>query len=86
MINFEDLLNVGNLLGCSVNRLPYNAGHSTPPCIVPPLKNFIELYNTRGGIIQLSRDPVIRFESSFFCLIALIELFKIKKRSFKLDR
>src|SRR5687767_7295817 len=49
-----------------------------------PLKNFIELYNTRGGIIQLSRDPVIRFESTFFCLIALIELFKIKKRSLEI--
>ena len=50
-----------------------------PLCIVPLLKNFIELYSTREGILHLSRDPVIRFEPSFFCLIALIELFKIKK-------
>src|SRR5438034_10922336 len=44
------------------------------------LKNFIELYSTREGILHLSRDAVIRFEPSFFCLIALIELFKIKKK------
>src|SRR5438034_8449537 len=60
--------------------LPYIAGHSTPLCIVPLLKNFIELYSTQEGILHLSRDPVIRFEPSFFCLIALIELFKIKKK------
>src|SRR5438046_2171350 len=42
-------------------------GHSTPPCIVPLLKNFIELYSTREGILHLSRDPLISFEPSFFC-------------------
>ena len=54
--------------------------NTAPPIYSTPLEKFHRIVQYPGGILHLSRDPVIRFEPSFFCLIALIELFKIKKK------